>query len=210
MSDKNNESLNPQAEPGAASGGSAGALLRAARESQGLTLAAVASTLKVPLAKLEALEADRLELLSDRVFARGLASGMCRLLRIDPVPVLAALPQFEAPRIKTDETGLNTPFKDEGQVVGHLFKTHWFSPIKLGILVLLVGIVAVLLWPRMSPPLGQAPSAPQVTQEASEAASAVVSEPVQLAAPAVAPVASGTVIEQVVPSLPGATSSESR
>ena len=82
-----NEAVSP---PG---GGSAGALLRAARERQGLHIAALAAAIKIPQRKLEALEADRFDELPDATFTRALALTVCRALKIDPAPVLAQLPQ---------------------------------------------------------------------------------------------------------------------
>ena len=54
--------------PPQAAGGSAGALLRAARERQGLHVAALAAMIKIPQRKLESLEADRLDELPDATF----------------------------------------------------------------------------------------------------------------------------------------------
>ena len=71
---------------------SAGALLRAARERQGMHVAALAAAIKIPQRKLEALESDRLDELPDATFARALALTVCRALKIDPAPVLAVLP----------------------------------------------------------------------------------------------------------------------
>ncbi len=71
----------------------AGALLRSAREASGLHIAALAVSMKVPVKKLEALEADRYEALPDAVFVRALASGVCRALKVDPEPILAKLTQ---------------------------------------------------------------------------------------------------------------------
>ena len=78
---------------------SAGALIRQARESVGLHIAALAVALKVPVKRLEALEADRFDLLPDAVFARALAGSVCRALKIDVAPILALLPSKEAPRL---------------------------------------------------------------------------------------------------------------
>jgi transcriptional regulator with XRE-family HTH domain len=83
---------------------SAGAMLRKAREAKGLHIAALAVTLKVPVKKIEALEADRFSELPDLVFARALASSICRTLRIAPGPVLDRLPELPGCRI-----GLLTP-----------------------------------------------------------------------------------------------------
>lgn len=73
----------------------AGDLLREAREAHGLHIEMVAAALKVPTQKLLALEADDIASLPDPVFARALASSVCRALRIDPAPVLAKLPSTQ-------------------------------------------------------------------------------------------------------------------
>jgi cytoskeleton protein RodZ len=78
---------------------SAGALLKQSREAAGLHIAALAVALKVPVRRLEALEADRFDLLPDAVFARALAGSVCRALKMDAKPVLALLPDKEAPRL---------------------------------------------------------------------------------------------------------------
>ncbi len=87
----------------------AGMLLRRAREASGLHVAALAVSLKVPVRKLEALEADRFDLLPDLVFARALASSVCRTLRVDAQPVLERLPVKTTPRLVQDRDGINTP-----------------------------------------------------------------------------------------------------
>jgi cytoskeleton protein RodZ len=90
---------------------SAGSLIRAAREAQGLHIAALAVSLKVPVKKLEALEADRLDLLPDVVFVRALASSVCRALKVDATDILAKLPQTSAPRLEHAQQSINTPFR---------------------------------------------------------------------------------------------------
>lgn len=91
---------------------SAGALLRAARQAQGLHIAALAASIKVSQRKLELLEADRLSELPDATFARALAQTICRSLKIDPAPVLAALPQATGYRLDAVDGGINAPFRD--------------------------------------------------------------------------------------------------
>ena len=86
--------------PGAVLDKSAGTMLREAREAVGLHVGALAVSLKVPVKKLEALEADDLDQLPDAVFARALAATVCRTLKVDPGPVLARLPQLHTPRLK--------------------------------------------------------------------------------------------------------------
>ena len=70
----------------------AGGLLRAAREKQGLHIAALAAAIKVAPRKLDALENDRHDELPDATFVRALAQTVCRTLKIDPRPVLHMLP----------------------------------------------------------------------------------------------------------------------
>lgn len=91
---------------------SAGTLLRTARQAQGLHIAALAASIKVSQRKLELLEADRLSELPDATFARALAQTICRSLKIDPAPVLAALPQAPGYRLDAVDGGINTPFRD--------------------------------------------------------------------------------------------------
>ena len=60
---------------------SAGAMLRAAREQQGLHIAALAAAIKVTPRKLDALEHDRWDELPDATFTRALAQlakGVCQ------------------------------------------------------------------------------------------------------------------------------------
>lgn len=91
---------------------SAGAWLRAARTAQGLHIAALAAQLKVPQAKLEALEADRYQDLPDLTFARALAKAMCRVLKVDAAPVLALLPRCDEAGLDRVSRGLNQPFRE--------------------------------------------------------------------------------------------------
>lgn len=91
---------------------SAGAWLRAARMAQGLHIAALAAQLKVPQAKLEALEADRYQDLPDLTFARALAKAMCRVLKVDAAPVLALLPRGDEAGLDRVSRGLNQPFRE--------------------------------------------------------------------------------------------------
>ena len=93
---------------------SGGAMLRAARQQQGLHIAALAASMKVPPARLEALEAGRYHELVDTTFTRALAQAMCRALRIDPVPVLALLPGSSPDALGRVDGGLNTPFREHG------------------------------------------------------------------------------------------------
>lgn len=93
--------------------GSAGQLLRQARERQGVGLEPLAGMLKVPVEKLAALEAEDWHKLPDAVFARALAQTVCRTLQVDAAPILALLPKGGAAKLSSNPEGLNTPFKDK-------------------------------------------------------------------------------------------------
>ncbi|APW40784.1 hypothetical protein RD110_18255 [Rhodoferax koreense] len=133
----------------AASAVHAGALLREAREAHGLHVAAMAFSLKVPVAKLEALEAGRLDLLPDVTFARGLAATICRNLKLDPAPVLELLPRNAAARMGVEAPSINTPFRPPGDGPSFAARGRLFSPAVMAVMALLVGAVLLLVWPSM-------------------------------------------------------------
>lgn len=90
---------------------SAGALLRAARERQGLHIAALAAAVKVAPRKLDALENDRWGELPDAAFTRALAQTVCRMLKVDARPVLDLLPHPVVGALEPGDGGLKTPFE---------------------------------------------------------------------------------------------------
>ena len=126
----------------------AGLLLKAARESQGLHIAALAVSMKVPVKKLEALEADRFDLLPDAVFVRALASSVCRALKLDPTPILQLLPLNAPHRLIVDDRGINTPFDSPGYGGSISLPNFLRKPTVLMVLVLMLGAVAVYFYPE--------------------------------------------------------------
>lgn len=129
---------------------SPGAMLRMAREAQGLHIDTLAVAMKIPVKKLEALETDRYDLLPDTVFARALASSICRTLKIDPTPVLERLPSNIAPQLKIAESGINTPFRGATEGVGGAYFEHLSKPIVLAVMALLVGVLVITFFPAGS------------------------------------------------------------
>ena len=128
---------------------SAGELLKQAREAAGLHIAALAVLLKVPVKKLEALEANRLDLLPDAVFTRALASSVCRTLKIDAAPVLARLPQTNAPKLTYRGVGINAPFPSPGDGPGPTIWTQMSRPAVFAGLVLLLGALVLIFLPAI-------------------------------------------------------------
>lgn len=135
--------MEPISEGHASQAATAGAWLRNARQQRGLHIAALAVMLKVPQAKLEALEADRFDQLPDATFARALATAMCRALKVDPAPVLAMLPRTRDREFDV-RPGLNQPFRERGAgpIDGGVLAMA-AKPVVWGPLLLLVAAAAV-------------------------------------------------------------------
>lgn len=140
---------------------SAGSLIRQAREAAGLHIAALAVALKVPVKKLEALEADRLDLLPDAVFVRALAASVCRTLKIDAAQVLARLPQTGNPNLGLQSAPINTPFRSPGDGPGPSLLAQISRPAVLaGLLLLLGALVLIFLPAAQQPGIASQPATP--------------------------------------------------
>lgn len=170
-------------------------LLKQAREAAGLHVAALAAALKVPVRKLEDLEAGRFDRLPDMTFARALASSACRHLKIDPAPVLAQLPAAARPALGMSGTALNAPFQGGADPVP-FNPAGWLSrPAVLAAIALLLGALVIVFLPKADEPAapvwGDA-AQPPVPAPASVAGPAVATEgtvPGGLPTPAAEPVA---------------------
>ena len=125
----------------------AGALLKQARQAQGLHIAALSASIKVAQRKLESLEGDRFDELPDATFTRALAQTVCRSLKIDAAPVLALLPRASANRLEQLGEGINMPFRERP---GRGDSSDWSglaSPAVWGPVLVLLGAVVVYLMP---------------------------------------------------------------
>lgn len=138
------ESRAPEASDPPVAAQTAGQLLKAARLRAGVDLNALSVNLKVPVHKLEALEADQYPGDQSPVFVRSLAASVCRQLGVDPLPALALLPQaanyieshgavrhsLVAPR------ALASTHRSSAALAGH---TGWLA-------VAMVALIAALIW----------------------------------------------------------------
>lgn len=129
----------------------AGALLRDARESAGLHIAALAVSLKIPVKKLEALEQDRLDLLPDAVFARALAASVCRTLKLDATEILERLPPSRAPRLNDKLAGMNTPFRASGEATRFPMWSQVSRPAVYTGIAFLLGALVLIFLPAIKP-----------------------------------------------------------
>jgi len=125
----------------------AGSMIRDAREAQGIDLASLAAMLKIPLRRLEALENDRHDELQGPTFERALAQAACRVLKIDPKPVLALLPQHARNTLEGVTEGINTPFRD-GQGGGGIELPAIVRPVGVIVIVLILAAIALFVVPE--------------------------------------------------------------
>lgn len=183
----------------------AGMMLRQARESAGVHIAALAVALKVPVHKLEALEAGYFDVFPDVVFVRALASSMCRTLKVDPAPVLALLPQNRPPALSAHR-GINASFKPGSGQSASSSGASGSRMAVAAVVVLLVAAAALLLWPHR--PTGMAgdesASIKGTSVETSGGSEKVADEPTAGASPTLSPSASITSVPSA--SMSGASS----
>lgn len=202
---------------------SAGQQLRSAREAAGLHVAALAGALKVPVHKLEALEADNYAAFPDTVFMRALASSICRSLGMDAQPVLDQLPRNAPQGLNPQRTHLNAPIKERaGKSGGGMTASNSGVSTKAvaAVAVLLIGAAAVYFLPSgildrddsgqdapatVSQPVDaaavQTPVAPAVIDTP---AAALPAEPAAAAPAAAAPAAAPVAAETPAPTAPAA------
>ncbi len=181
---------------------SAGAMLRAMRESAGVDAGVLASAMKVSLPKLEALEHDRFDQLPDLTFARALAAAICRAFGVDPAPVLARMPAIAAD-LRPPTTGeVNEPFRGGGNGGAGAGGSAFSRPLLAVIAVLLLGAALLWLWPTWPIRLGAPePASEPVAAATAEPPDAAASEPV----PAEAPQAATPGATEAAPATPTTT-----
>jgi cytoskeleton protein RodZ len=141
----NNQNSLLQAEGAAPTALPFGPLLKAGREAAGVELAVLAAMLKVPLKKIEALESGDVQQLPDMVFARALASSVCRHFGLDAAVVLVSLPQASHPAFRSPER-VDTYRTGAGMALS-LSDAHGIRWGLVGAIVCLVLALAVKFWP---------------------------------------------------------------
>jgi len=178
---------------------SAGGLIRAARLAQGIDLASLAAMLKVPLRKLEALENGRHEELPGQTFERALAQAACRVLKIDPQPVLALMPRLAGDTLEHVTGGLNKPFR-ERQARAEFDASTLLRPVVLLPALIVVAALGVMFVPDSLVKRVSAPVMATLSGDAAPGAAASAPAPAAVATTApVAPAASEPAAVAVAP-----------
>ena len=169
----------------------AGGLLRAAREKQGLHIAALAAAIKVAPRKLDALENDRHDELPDATFVRALAQTVCRTLKVDAKPVLDLLPPVASVALQPGSGGLGTPFRERpgrtepGLSVSNVRPLVWAAAV-LVLAALVVYLVPGAWWSALFPTRSGGDTPPAVVTPplpAPEPAASASSDPTTLVVP---------------------------
>ncbi len=126
----------------------AGEILRTARESAGIEISTLSSALKVSEKRIEALEGNRFDLLPNAVFYRSLAASICKYLHVDAAPVLEKLPKNTAPQFESGISGINQPFRVQGDLWHFTIPPFLTKPATWAVLALLVASLVILLLPE--------------------------------------------------------------
>ena len=130
--------------------GSAGAMLRAARDAAGLSIDALSQQLKLSPRQVKALEEGDYASLPGRTFVRGFVRNYARAVHIDPEAVLAAIPgAVEAPAL--DRSAIGHAHRPIGELptsgrVRSGSRARWLIP-----LVLVAAIGAAALYEYLRP-----------------------------------------------------------
>lgn len=183
-----------------------GATLRAARQAHGYSIAEVAQVLKFGVRQLEALENDDYSTLQGATFLRGFVRSYARYLRLDEVPLLAAL-EPQAP-VTVAEVGVVDSMNAEmpSGVQDPSKRIYWLAG-----LVLLLGGVAWFAWQGQGASVpATSPGAP-VTESAAPVSAAVPETPAEAAvmvAPTPAVIAPAPAAESTEPAVTAAPAAD--
>lgn len=178
-----------------------GEALRQAREAAGLQIASLAAMLKVPVERLQALEAGRYQELPNLTFARALASSVCRVLKIDPAAVLQGLPHGGEVKLGTDRPIQARSFDSNRRGLFRLpGGLHLGSSLVLSLLVL---VLAVALWWWL-PQREAEPAADADTDAVSMVGEAPVETVAAELPTAAGPLPAATPVAEPVPAAPAA------
>ena len=170
-------------------------LLAQARQTAGLGLDALSLALKVPVRRLESLEAGRYEELPDMTFARALAMSVCRYLQIDAQVVLERMPSAHVARLGDQGALVGDTMYNTGEGLALSPVSVLRRPPVLVAMALLLAAALLYNLPEATDPtpVAAAPASKPAPVPAAVVPAAPLTAPIPVtessAAPAVVPVA---------------------
>jgi cytoskeleton protein RodZ len=183
-------------------------LLAQARQTAGLGLDALSLALKVPVRRLESLEAGRYEELPDMTFARALAMSVCRYLQIDAQVVLERMPSAHVARLGDQGALVGDTMYNTGEGLALSPVSVLRRPPVLVAMALLLAAALLYSLPEATdpPPVDAAPASEPATVPAAQAPAVPFPAPIPAtessAAPADVPVPSSTTVSVAAPPAP--------
>lgn len=183
-------------------------LLAQARQTAGLGLDALSLALKVPVRRLESLEAGRYEELPDMTFARALAMSVCRYLQIDAQVVLERMPSAHVARLGDQGALVGDTMYNTGEGLALSPVSVLRRPPVLVAMALLLAAALLYNLPEATDPtpVAAAPASEPAPVPAAVVPAAPLTAPIPVtessAAPAVVPVAPSPPAPVVAPPAP--------
>jgi cytoskeletal protein RodZ len=116
--------------------------LRTAREAQQLTIQQIAEITNVRADHIRAIEQGNYDVFSAPIYIRGFVRSYCKILKLDPGPVIT---QLNAELDRTDKFSEPPPLSDEPRTVVdfltlQLSKINWRKAL-IGVLILIVVVM---------------------------------------------------------------------
>ncbi len=139
----------------APTGPTAGQILKQARMRSGLSLEDLGARVKVTVARLQALEDDRLDLWPNINVLRAAASSVCRHVQLDPAVILDRLPKAEKIQLTVAGPEAKVGFRDRGGFTlrrsGGAGRLPWVKLAVFGVAALLLAAMvevgpSVIAW----------------------------------------------------------------
>jgi len=130
--------------------GSAGALLKAAREAAGFSIDDASRLLKLAPRQIQALEQQDFDLLPPRTFVRGFIRNYARLLNIDADTVLEALPPDDPQVLSPAAFSIKKPTRTMPVLPSYDKKPSAFWKGLSVVLILAVIVGVIYSWPHLT------------------------------------------------------------
>lgn len=140
-----------------------GAILRAGREAQGLSVNDVTEILRFSRWQIEALERDDYQSLQGTTLVRGFVRSYAKLLKIAPEPLLAAINPEVLPSVADVHPPTNIGAAEVGRSVQFSLRRLSFALLTVILIVAGAWLYFLVIEPGVHQPWSSAPEEPAVT-----------------------------------------------